>query len=183
MSELWDYSLQVYPRPGFQQAAIHLQDARGSDVNLLIYVLWLAATGRPALTPQAAAGLAARMAPLRAIAIEPIRELRRALKGGIEHAPGEPVEEVRKKLLGLELDAEQIEQAMLLDATDAPAGHDVKPSGDPAVAAAGLAAVAGLNAAPLSDDDRAALSALMVAGCPDAGTEAAQAALDIAFQG
>jgi uncharacterized protein (TIGR02444 family) len=181
MSELWDYSLQVYPRPGFQQAAIHLQDARGSDVNLLIYVLWLAATGRPALTRAGAAGLAAKMAPLRAVAIEPIRDLRRALKGGIDHAPGEPVEEVRKKLLGLELEAEQIEQVMLLEATDAPAAHDVQPSGDLPTAAAGLAAVAGLNSAPLSDDDRAAMLALLTAGCPDA--EGAEAALDTALAG
>jgi uncharacterized protein (TIGR02444 family) len=181
MSELWDFSLQVYPRPGFQQAAIHLQDARGSDVNLLIYVLWLAATGRPALTPAGAADLAAKMAPLRAVAIEPIRDLRRALKGGIEHAPGEPVEELRKKLLGLELEAEQIEQVMLIDATEAPAAHEAKASGDPATAAAGLAAVAGLNTAPLGDDDRAALLALLTAGCPDA--ETAEAALDAALQG
>ena len=182
MSELWDFSLQVYPRPGFQQAAIHLQDARGSDVNLLIYVLWLAATGRPALTVAGAAALTDTMAPLRAVAIEPIRELRRALKGGIDNAPGEPVEELRKKLLGLEVEAEQVEQVMLLAATEAPAGHDVKPSGDLEIAATGLAAVAGLNKTSFSPDDRAALLALLTAGCPDADSDAAEAALEAALK-
>jgi len=182
MSELWDFSLQVYPRQGFQQAAIHLQDARGSDVNLLIYALWLAATGRPALTLKDAAGLAARVAPVREIAIEPIRGLRRILKDGIAQAPAAMVEELRKKLLGLELDAEQIEQAMLIEATGAPAAHDVKPSVDLAAAATGLAAVAGLNSAPLAAADRAALLALVEAGCPMAGAEAAEAALDAALE-
>ena len=100
------------------------------------------------------------------------------MKGGIEHAPADEVEELRKKLLGLELEAEQIEQIMLITATDAPAAHDVKPSGDLETAAAGLAVVAGLNAAPLSADDRAALQALLAAGCPDAGSDAVKAALD-----
>ncbi len=181
MSELWDYSLQVYPREGFQQAAIHLQDARGSDVNLLIYVLWLAATERPALTAGGATDLTGKMAPVRAVAIEPIRELRRALKGGIEHAPADEVEELRNKLLGLELEAEQIEQIMLIAATTAPAGHDVKPSGDLKTAAEGLAAVAGLNEAPLSEADKAALLSLLTAGCPDAAGDAAEAALDTAL--
>ena len=183
MSELWDFSLSVYPRPGFQGAAIHLQDARGSDVNLLIYVLWLAATGRPALDAATAAALTDTMAPVRAVAIEPIRQLRRDLKGGIKHAPGDEVEELRKKLLGLELEAEQIEQIMLIAATEVPASHETKDSGDLAIAAAGLAAVAGLNSAPLTDADRDALLALLNAGCPDAGTEAAEAALDTALKG
>ncbi len=183
MSELWDFSLKVYPREGFQGAAIHLQDARGSDVNLLIYVLWLAATGRPALDAAGAAALTETMAPVRATAIEPIRQLRRDLKGGIPNAPADEVEELRKKLLGLELEAEQIEQIMLIAATKAPAAHDVKESGDLATAAAGLAAVAGLNPAPLAKEDRDALLALLTAGCPDAGADAAEAALEAALTG
>jgi uncharacterized protein (TIGR02444 family) len=175
MSELWDFSLQVYPREGFQGAAIHLQDARGADVNLLIYALWLAATGRPALTPDGAAALTRTMAPVRAVAIEPIRELRRALKGGIEHAPADMVEDLRKKLLGLELEAEQVEQAMLIAATEAPAAHEAKPSGSLATAAASLAAVAGLGRAVLSADDRAALLTLLKAGCPEDADDAEDA--------
>jgi len=183
VSELWDFSLQVYPREGFQQAAIHLQDARGSDVNLLIYALWLAATGRPALTGEGAAGLAATMAPVRDVAIEPIRALRRALKGGVAEAPAAMIEDLRKKILGLELEAEQIEQAMLIAATRAPAAHEARPSGDLEVAAASLAAVAGLNRAPLATADRAALLALLKAGCPDAGGDAAEAALAAVLDG
>ena len=72
---------------------------------------------------------------------------------------------------------------MLIAATTAPAAHEVKESGDLATAAAGLAAVAGLNPAPLATEDRAALLALLNAGCPDAGADATEAALNEALGG
>ena len=45
-SVFWDFSLAVYGKPGFPQAAIALQDRHGLNVNMLLFCLWAGANGR-----------------------------------------------------------------------------------------------------------------------------------------
>ena len=87
MSAFWTYTLEFYRRDGVQPAVIHLQDARGADVNLLIHAAWTAALDLPATTPAGAAALAASVAAWRETAIETLRAVRNALRPGVAHVP------------------------------------------------------------------------------------------------
>ena len=45
-SPFWRFSLQFYALPGVAPACLVLQDKGGADVNLLLFLLFLAETGR-----------------------------------------------------------------------------------------------------------------------------------------
>jgi uncharacterized protein (TIGR02444 family) len=42
----WRFSLNFYRQAGVAEACIALQDDFGVDVNLMLFLLWLAANGR-----------------------------------------------------------------------------------------------------------------------------------------
>ncbi len=45
-SPFWRFSLATYRKPGVATACLALQDECGVDVNLMLFLLWLAANGR-----------------------------------------------------------------------------------------------------------------------------------------
>ena len=45
-SRFWQFSLDFYARPGVADACLELQDRAGVDVNVLFFVLYLAAQER-----------------------------------------------------------------------------------------------------------------------------------------
>ncbi len=176
MSAFWTYTLDFYRREGVQPAVIHLQDARGADVNLLIHAAWTAALGLPATTRADAQTLADSVAAWRDTAIEPLRAVRNALRPGVAHVPEEECKALRGQVLKLEIESERIEQAVLEAGTPASAGREPGEP-DPALVAANLAAVASLNPAPLTQADRDALRAVLAAGCQKAEPAAIDAAM------
>ena len=46
ITPFWRYSLKFYGQSGVSDACIALQDGFGVDVNLLLYLFWLASEGR-----------------------------------------------------------------------------------------------------------------------------------------
>jgi hypothetical protein len=42
----WTFSLEIYSSKAVQEACVELQDVSGVDVNVMLYVLWLADRGR-----------------------------------------------------------------------------------------------------------------------------------------
>jgi len=130
----WRFSLAFYGRPGVSEALLALQDRGGADVNLILYALWLGLSGRGALERGGldAAEPVARL--LREAAVDPLRELRRRLKG----TPDGDVALLRERVKGLELDAERIVQRRLAALAPPPAA--AAPRGERIAAAeAGLA--------------------------------------------
>ncbi|MDA0951761.1 MAG: TIGR02444 family protein [Proteobacteria bacterium] len=176
MSAFWTYTLEFYRRDGVQPAVIHLQDARGADVNLLIHAAWTAALDLPATTPAGAAALAASVAAWRETAIEPLRAVRNALRPGVAYVPEEECKALRGQVLKLEIEAERVEQALLEAGTVGAAGREAGEP-DPQRVAQNLAAVAALNPAPLSGADRDALRAVLAAACQGASVAQVDAAL------
>jgi uncharacterized protein (TIGR02444 family) len=105
----WRFSRMLYSRPGVAVALIALQDQGGHNVNLILFGLWLAICGRARLD---AAGLARAGAAISALdrdVVMPLRQLRRELKGN----PDRDVQEMRKRVLALEIAAERRVQARL----------------------------------------------------------------------
>jgi len=130
---LWRFSLAFYARPGVSEALIALQDRAGYDVNLMLFALWLAVSGRSPLTKEelAIAGRIAR--PISADIVEPLRALRRKLGSD----PAADVQRLREGIKALELAAEKVIQDRLCR-TARPAFGDTDPAARAAAAHANL---------------------------------------------
>ncbi|GAC1327146.1 MAG: TIGR02444 family protein [Beijerinckiaceae bacterium] len=107
---LWNFSLEFYGRPEVARACLDLQDEAGADVNILLYLLWCAATGRP-LDRARIQEADALVATWRQTVIEPLRKIRRGMKN--ESLPGDAAETCRERVKAAELEAEAVSQAAL----------------------------------------------------------------------
>jgi uncharacterized protein (TIGR02444 family) len=105
----WRFSLMLYARPGVAAALIGLQDRAGHNVNLILFGLWLAVSRGRRFDAAALARARAAIEKLDCDLVLPLRKLRRALKGD----PDPDVEELRRRVLALEVAAERRVQARL----------------------------------------------------------------------
>jgi uncharacterized protein (TIGR02444 family) len=173
----WDYSLELYRRPGVEDACLELQRRHGLDVNLLLLCCWLGARGvaldRAALER---AELAVRAWQVEVV--RPMRAVRRRLKVKLEDPDPMSVHEgwpdlaqaLRRHALALEIDAERLEQLALARGV----------TGLPQSAAPGLSlAVRHLRLYWSFDErDRHALAALLAGAFPEAGARALERGLE-----
>lgn len=105
----WQFSLRIYRAPGVAAECLALQDALGIDVNLLLFMAWLGAARRTMLTDDEVASAQNLVQPWHDQAVRPLRAVRRQLK-----AFATPDSEAfRLRVKTVELEAEQVEQAML----------------------------------------------------------------------
>ena len=111
-SAFWRFSLRFYARPNIASACLELQDNAGADVNILLFLLFMAEQKR-LLSADEVTRLDSAVAQWRETVIRPLRALRRALKPGIEFVPGPISEGFRAQIKRLELESEQIEQHRL----------------------------------------------------------------------
>ncbi len=108
----WRFSLHFYRQPGVPEACIALQDDCGVDVNLLLFLFWLADDGH-LLSADEVKRFDDKVRDWRILTIIPIRDARRRLKGAktvVE--PGEQ-EAFRNKVKAVELEAERLQQEAL----------------------------------------------------------------------
>ena len=109
---LWRFSLMVYSRPGVAAALISLQDRAGHNVNLILFGLWLAVARGGRLDAARLAGARAAIDKLDRDVVLPLRRLRRELNGD----PDPDIQELRRRVLALEVAAERRVQARLAGA-------------------------------------------------------------------
>jgi len=129
----WRFSLHFYRQGGVSDACIALQDDCGVDVNLLLFLFWLADDGR-LLSADEVIKLDDMVRTWRERTIIPIREVRRKLKGARTLVEAGKQEAFRNKVKAIELDAERLQQEALYEFTrSGPLG---KPA-DPRTAARG----------------------------------------------
>jgi uncharacterized protein (TIGR02444 family) len=105
----WRFSRAVYGEPGVAQECLDLQARYGLDVNLLLYVAWLGAVRCATLSAADIALARDRVRTWHDRAVRPLRSVRTALKP----LEGFGIQDFRTKVKALELESEQIEQAML----------------------------------------------------------------------
>lgn len=107
----WQFSLNRYARRGVAAACLALQDRAEIDVNLLLFAFWLGHGGyRLADYPDA-------MRPVVAwheAVVKPLRHARIARR----QPEGAPENPIRAAIKQVELQAEQIEQALLFRLAD-----------------------------------------------------------------
>jgi uncharacterized protein (TIGR02444 family) len=104
--DLWNFSLEVYAQDGVPAECLHLQEAHGVNVNLLLFCAWLGAVREIAVSSCDVAAGADIVKTWNSEIVGKIRDVRRTLK---------PLgaEALRGKIKDAELDAERIEQKML----------------------------------------------------------------------
>jgi uncharacterized protein (TIGR02444 family) len=107
-NEFWRFSLAVYGQAGVADECLQLQQAIGADVNLVLFCAW---TGTRAivLSGDDIAQAMARVVAWQDQVVRPLRTVRQNMKG-LEL--GE-LEGFRARVKSIEIEAEQIEQAIL----------------------------------------------------------------------
>lgn len=100
---LWDWTLEAYARPGVPQACLMLQDEYGQNTSMLLWAVWAEAAD-PELLARAA-DVAHRW---EAVALVPLRAVRRALKPPLAPVSDEAREGLRDDVKAAELRAERV---------------------------------------------------------------------------
>ena len=176
-NSFWDYSVELYGRPGVEAACLELQSRHGVDVNLVLLCCWQAARGAE-LDPAALSRASTAVASWQAEVVRPLRALRQRLRAKlVDPEPGSVVEfwpelaaAIRERALTLEIDSEHLAQLGLCRAV----------SGLPSRAVPGPAlAVANLRRYWQFDRrDRHALRSLLGNAFPEARPNELEASLD-----
>jgi len=151
---LWRFSVAFYARPGVAEALIALQDRAGCDVNLMLFALWLAFSGRGRLTKEELATALRIARPIRVDIVEPLRALRRRLKPYSD----EDVQRLRDGIKATELAAEKVIQHRL-GRTARPVNGESDPAARAAAARANLGLYLGAELA--SSTEAAAVGAAL----------------------
>jgi len=124
---LWRFSLKFYRQPSVSEACIALQDECGVDVNLLLFLLWLASDDRQ-LSAEEVRMLDDNVRDWRNLTIVPIRNARRKLKGAETLVDPDTQEAFRNKVKIIELEAERLQQeALYTFAKSGPLGTEALP--------------------------------------------------------
>ena len=111
-SAFWQFSLQFYRRPEVPALCLILQDQQGADINLLFFIFFMAVNGRQ-LTPDEVRRIDACICDWRKHIVQPLRALRRELKGGIAPIDRQTSETLRAAIQRDELLAERLQQEAL----------------------------------------------------------------------
>jgi uncharacterized protein (TIGR02444 family) len=123
----WRFSLHFYRQAGVSDACIALQDDCGVDVNLLLFLFWLAAGNRQ-LSAADVQRLDEAVRGWRDLTIVPIRDARRKLKGAATLVQPQKQEAFRTKIKAIELEAERLQQEALYGlARSGPFGSEAAP--------------------------------------------------------
>jgi uncharacterized protein (TIGR02444 family) len=158
----WDWSLDVYGRPGVGEILLDLQDRHGLDVNLLLFACWTGATGRGRPAGGAWTRLIGGTADWRANVIEPLRSVRRHLKGRGD-MPGAAA--LRERVKSLELESEHAAQLAIAGMTPDPGESAVAMAIRIADASANLECCIAASGVSLPDGDRELLVSLAQSIC------------------
>ena len=106
---LWQYACRLYSKAKVETVLLHLQDAHGADINLILQALWLASEG----TEWTSASIPDDYIKWVEDQVVPIRAMRRRLKTDWVETRGVAYEDFRQQVKKLELKAEQYALAML----------------------------------------------------------------------
>lgn len=105
----WNFSLEFYAQPGVADICISLQDKHHVDVNVMLYMLWLATVGM-AVSKSDVVTIDQHIKPWRENVVVPLRHIRRSIA---KPKVFDERMEFRNRVKNLELHAERLEQGDL----------------------------------------------------------------------
>lgn len=126
--DAWESIGHYYAAPGARERLLGLQERYGVSVTALLTLAWNASRERGAISPGAAARLAERVEAFQSEVLRPLRAARDGLRRWQEPL-GQGGRTLRETLLARELDAERLEQLLVLAMLDTPGNRE--PPGDP----------------------------------------------------
>lgn len=156
-STFWNFSLRLYRRPHVPELCLALQDEHGVDVNILFFILFLAIHQRR-LDAEEVRHVDAFISAWRQRVVQPLRTLRRDLKGGLGPVDTTAAEALRSAIKRDELLAERLQQQTLEQ--QFPAASTGTPATPRDAAAGNIEAYGALTGALPQAKVRALLSAL-----------------------
>jgi uncharacterized protein (TIGR02444 family) len=109
----WAFALRFYARPEVSEALLLLQDRAGADVCVVLFALFIARSHCAVVDDADLADLDAAIVDWRREVIWPLRSLRRRLRHGPSPAPAAATQALLQRIKAVEIDAEQIELAVL----------------------------------------------------------------------
>lgn len=112
-SEFWDYAIILYSHEEVAAACLRLQDRRGVDVNMLLFCIWVAASGRERLSAEELAAALTASSLWQGEVVHPLRHARRYLKAPEMPVDGRLAGELRRVVADSELFAEHVQMLML----------------------------------------------------------------------
>lgn len=182
----WDFAIAAYRRPGVSEACLHLQEPYHLDVNLLLFCGWTGAYGMGRLSGEEIARCRDAVAGWHDSVVRGLRGVRRILKTDFDDLPGdlgEIREALRKQIQAREIDAEHLEQLILVGCVHRVPNDHLTAAERFADAAANMVAYCRALDARLDAADGAALAVILGAMFPQQGAAAASAAIAAAAQG
>jgi uncharacterized protein (TIGR02444 family) len=105
---IWDFVLGYYRQQGVSESAIALQDGAGVDVNMILFLMWLAAQKR-VLAAADVKTVSEKSIGWQHNVVMPVRAVRRLLKENAPLVEQEAALAFRKKVQALELEGEQLQ--------------------------------------------------------------------------
>lgn len=112
-NRFWEYSLKIYGGEGVSRAFINIQDRHEMDVNLLLLSIWVGGTGRGTLSLSQFSHLIEVSQLWNREIVCKLRAVRDRLKDPFQGFSEPHTEEMRKSVLGLEIECERIEHLAL----------------------------------------------------------------------
>jgi uncharacterized protein (TIGR02444 family) len=156
-SPFWTFSLRLYGKPGVPPACLALQAGSGVDVNVLLFCLFAAKSGRALALPDVTRILATTE-PWKSGAVVALRAARVYLRDPAPFIDAAAAEALRQRIKADELEAERLQQEGLF------AAFPMQNLGAPANAhAAARQNVHALQSALAAKFDAAALDAILAA--------------------
>jgi uncharacterized protein (TIGR02444 family) len=116
-SPFWKFSLGYYRGAGVSEACLELQDNCGVDVNVVLFLLWMASQKRVVPSDQVKR-LADKVRPWQVDVIGPVRSLRRMLKTDAPLLDKGAAELFRTKIKAVELESERLQQEAMYALAD-----------------------------------------------------------------
>ena len=179
----WNFAIDVYRRPGVSDACLQLQEPYHLDVNLLLFCGWTGAFGLGRLSDEEIARCRDAVAGWHDSVVRGLRGVRRILKTGFDDLP-EALrvisEALRKQIQAREIDAEHLEQLILVGCVDRVPNDHLVAADQFADAAANRVAYCRALDARFDDSDVTSLMIILNAMFPDQANRAARMALEAA---
>lgn len=117
-NDLWRFACSFYASDGVASACLALQDKLGVDVNILLFTIFARIERGVVLDPSDLGLVDGLVLGWRGEIVQPLRGLRTRLKTGPAPAPSPFTGHLRNRIKAAELEAEQIELALLIDWLD-----------------------------------------------------------------
>jgi uncharacterized protein (TIGR02444 family) len=109
----WDFSVDLYGRPGVADACLFLQDQYGLNVNLTLLCVWCGARGPGKLTADQVEAAMNRTRDWQSAVVRPLRTIRKDCRTQPLGIPEFLLQKFQPLVQALEIEAEHVEQLVL----------------------------------------------------------------------